>query len=107
MDKEGNEFHRAIAAKAKPFEEERVAAEPNRDLTTLLEASLKKVEQHNPPDSFQQAAGDNHQKRPIKGGRRRNVAILSKIPVNGKLPSSAESDTEFAVRPTIRAILRI
>jgi hypothetical protein len=85
-DREGNVFQLANAGKTKPLEVERVAAEPNGDLTGLLQASLQKVEQSRPTRVLRRSAGENHNEKPSKIKKRKSALTLSEAPKKGPAP---------------------
>jgi hypothetical protein len=79
-------FQLANAGKTKPVELEHVAAEPNGDLTTLLQASLQKVEQSRPTRVLRRSAGENHNEKPSKIKKRKSALTLSEAPKKGTAP---------------------
>ena len=101
-DGEGNVFQLANAGKTKPMEVQRVAAEPNGDLTTLLEASLHKVKQSLPPPAraSRRPAKENHYEQPSKATKRNKASALSDANEKPIGPARAEdrSDLEGGIQ---------
>jgi hypothetical protein len=95
MNDEGNVFHLMSGAKTKPLEVQRVAAEPNGDLTSLLEASLQKGEDPRAAHALRRTLRENHQDKPTKGKKRKSANTLGTALVNGEVPPSAGLESEF------------
>jgi hypothetical protein len=98
VDEERNAFHLASGGKTKRLKVERLAGESNGDLASLLEASLRKVEQPCSVNALTHATGENHSDEPTNGRKRKkrkSAPTLAEAPASGTAPVSAEMEREF------------